>query len=137
VTVFVDSSVWFAAVHAKETRNEAARKILSESIGLVTSDHVLVETWLLLKSRFHRTAADTFSQRMMGGWCRIEIATYEDLKAAEIIRTVFADQAFSLVDRTSFAIMARLGIARAASFDADFLVYRYGPNRDRAFEVLR
>jgi predicted nucleic acid-binding protein len=41
------------------------------------------------------------------------------------------------VDRTSFAVMERLGIIRAASFDADFAVYRYGRKRDRAFEVLR
>jgi hypothetical protein len=33
--------------------------------------------------------------------------------------------------------MERLGVARAASFDADFLVYRCGPDRNQAFEVLR
>jgi hypothetical protein len=33
--------------------------------------------------------------------------------------------------------MERLGITRVASFDRDFAIYRYGPNRDRAFEVLR
>jgi hypothetical protein len=33
--------------------------------------------------------------------------------------------------------MERLGISRVASFDNDFVVYRYGVNRDRAFEVLR
>ena len=29
------------------------------------------------------------------------------------------------------------GLTRAASFDQDFAIYRYGRNRDRAFEVLR
>ena len=53
------------------------------------------------------------------------------------VRRVFPDQKFSLVDRTSFVIMERLGISRVASFDNDFVVYRYGVNRDRAFEVLR
>jgi hypothetical protein len=33
--------------------------------------------------------------------------------------------------------MERLGINRAASFDDHFAIYRYGRNRDRAFDVLR
>jgi predicted nucleic acid-binding protein len=40
------------------------------------------------------------------------------------------------VDRTSFAVMQRLGLHRAASLDRDFAVFRYGPRRDRAFEVV-
>ena len=48
-----------------------------------------------------------------------------------------ADQEFSLVDRTSFAVMERLGITRVASFDNQFSVYRFGPRRSRAFEVIR
>jgi predicted nucleic acid-binding protein len=50
---------------------------------------------------------------------------------------MFSDQDFSLVDRTSFAVMERLGLVRAASFDDHFAIYRYGRNRDRAFEILR
>jgi predicted nucleic acid-binding protein len=138
VTVFVDSSVWFAAVFARETRHGVARKILLENkTDLVTTDHVLVETWLLLRNRFNQAAAEAFCQRVMRGWCRIETATHNDLSAAQTIREAFADQRFSLIDRTSFAVMERLGITRAASFDADFLIYRYGANRERAFEVLR
>jgi predicted nucleic acid-binding protein len=41
------------------------------------------------------------------------------------------------VDRTSFAVVERLGITQVASFDNDFAVYRYGRNRDRAFEIIR
>jgi hypothetical protein len=33
--------------------------------------------------------------------------------------------------------MERLGLTRAASFDDDFAIYRYGRSHDRAFEVLR
>lgn len=31
--------------------------------------------------------------------------------------------------------MERLGVLRAATFDADFAVYRFGPRRERAFEI--
>jgi hypothetical protein len=33
--------------------------------------------------------------------------------------------------------MRRLGIEKAASLDDHFAVYRYGPNRRRAFIVVR
>jgi predicted nucleic acid-binding protein len=41
-----------------------------------------------------------------------------------------------VVDRTSFAVMQRLGIQRVAAFDADFAVFRFGPGRRRAFDIV-
>ena len=137
MTIFVDSSVWFAAVFAKDAGHARARKVLDEAPALLTTDHIIVDTWLLLKNRFNQAAAEDFCQRIMHGWCRIEIATYEDLQLAEAIRGAFPDQKFSLVDRTSFVVMERLGVARVASLDNDCSIYRYGANRDLAFEVLR
>lgn len=137
MTIFVDSSVWFAAVFEKDADHKPALKILDEAPALLTTDHIVVETWLLLKNRFNQAIAEEFCRRIMGGWCQIETATFEDLLGAEVVRNAFQDQKFSLVDRTSFVVMERLGIARVASFDSDFLIYRYGANRDRAFEVLR
>jgi hypothetical protein len=60
-----------------------------------------------------------------------------DLEAAWSIGLAFPDQDFSLVDRTSFAVMQRLGLTKAASFDEDFAVFRYGRTRDKAFEIIR
>ena len=42
-----------------------------------------------------------------------------------------------MVDCTSFAVTQRRGIERAASLDDDFASFRFGPNRRRAFEVVR
>jgi predicted nucleic acid-binding protein len=39
--------------------------------------------------------------------------------------------------RTSFAVMERLGVTSVTSFDAHFSIYRFGPRRERAFEVRR
>jgi hypothetical protein len=33
--------------------------------------------------------------------------------------------------------MRRLGVARAATFDEHFAIYRFGPERRRAFEIVR
>ncbi len=137
MTVFVDSSVWFAAGNIREHRNERAKKILAEISAPLTTDHVLVETWLLLNSRVRRDAAERFWHGIRAGVAQIEKVTMADLELAWAIGEAFPDQNFSIVDRTSFAVMERLGIARAASFDDDFAIYRYGRGRDRAFEVFR
>jgi predicted nucleic acid-binding protein len=111
--------------------------ILSQFDGFVTSDHVIVETWLLLNSRYRHSGAEQFLSVCRRGAVAIEMVTMADLRSAWAIGDAFPDQTFSIVDRTSFAVMERLGISRAASFDRDFAIYRYGHNRDRAFEVLR
>jgi uncharacterized protein len=67
----------------------------------------------------------------------VELVTLADMQAAWMVGDRFPDQAFSIVDKTSFAVMERLGVKRAASFDSDFAIYRYGRNRERAFEILR
>jgi uncharacterized protein len=67
----------------------------------------------------------------------IEPIGMADLEMAWQIGMAYRDQDFSLVDRTSFALMQRLGIDRAASLDDDFAIFRLGPNRRRAFIVVR
>jgi uncharacterized protein len=137
VTVFVDSSVWFASVFAKDVNSRRAKTLLTSGELLVTSDAVIVETWSLLYRRFHYSVAEQFWGGIRRGGAEIEKVSDSDFNEAWRIGGVFEDQAFSIVDRTSFAVMERLGVTRAASFDRDFAIYRYGRNRDRAFEVLR
>ena len=67
----------------------------------------------------------------------VEPAGAADLDAARQIGATYRDQGFSIVDRTSFAVMRRLGIERAASLDDDFAIFRFGPNRRHAFTVIR
>jgi predicted nucleic acid-binding protein len=137
MSLFVDSSVWYAAADAGDRSNARARELLSGGEALVTSDHVLVETWLLLRHRLSREAAEQFWSGLRAGVARIEPVTEADLEVAWAIGEAFADQDFSIVDRTSFAVMERLGVHRVTTFDGDFAVYRFGRERRRAFEVLR
>jgi predicted nucleic acid-binding protein len=137
VSVFVDTSVWYAAADASDAGNARAKEILTSSGPLVTTDHVLVEAWTLLRARIHRSAAEAFWSAIRGGVATLETVGAADLEAAWNIGQAFSDQDFSLVDRTSFAVMERLGIHTAASYDDDFAVYRFGPRRSSAFTVLR
>jgi len=115
-----------------EHRGSAGR-----ATALVTSDHALVESWLLIRHRLGRTAAERFWSAIRAGSAGLEPIGPAGLEAACTIGQAFSDQDFSIVDRTSFAVMERLGVQRAAAFGADFAVYRFGTRRDRAFEVVR
>lgn len=137
MTVFVDSSAWFALLVRRDNNYPRAKEVFKDADPRVTSDHVLVETWLLLNSRVGRRAGDIFWGKVRAGAARIEKVLPVDLEAAWAVGAAYPDQHFSIVDRTSFAVMERLSITRAASFDDDFAIYRYGPGRKRAFDVLR
>lgn len=137
MSVFVDSSVWFASVVARDRHNKRAKAILSEAGPLVTSDHVVIETWLLLATRYNRGGAEMFWDAIRRGAAQVEKVTDADMEAAWTIGEAFGDQDFSIVDRTSFATMERLGLTRVASLDVHFAIYRYGRKRDRAFEIVR
>jgi predicted nucleic acid-binding protein len=91
----------------------------------------------LLRWHIHRDAAQKFWEGLRSGAARIEPVRLADLEAAWEIGQAFPDQDFSLVDRTSFAVMLRLGIERVATLDDHFAIFRHGPGRRRAFTVIR
>ena len=136
MSVFVDTSVWYAAVDRSDADNTRAKFILTRGEPLFCTDHVLLETWSLLRNRIHRHAAEQFWNELRSGTATIEPVGTADLEAAWQIGLSYRDQDFSLVDRTSFAVMRRLGIDRAASFDDHFAVFRFGPKRRHAFEIV-
>jgi predicted nucleic acid-binding protein len=79
VSVFVDSSFWFASVVARDRNNARAKQLLSEAGPLVTTDHVIVETWLLLATRYHRRGAEAFWDGVRQGAARVEKVTDADM----------------------------------------------------------
>jgi uncharacterized protein len=135
--IFVDSSAWFAAVNRRDRCHPRATELLAANAPLVTSDLVVVETWLLTNSRIDFATAERFLRGVSDGGCEIVRVSEDDWRQSSAIADRFLDQTFSIVDRTSFAAMERLGISQVVSFDADFVIYRYGLDRNSAFEVLR
>jgi predicted nucleic acid-binding protein len=137
MSVFVDTSMWYAAADSSDAGNARAKAVPGTGEQLVTTDHVLIETWTLLRYRIRRQVAERFWDALREGVAAVEPVGAADLEAAWQIGAAWRDQDFSIVDRTSFAVMRRLGIERVASLDDDFAVYRFGPGRRRAFTVMR
>ena len=137
MSTFVDTSVLFAAANSRDQHNSRAKTILAELTTPVLTDHLLIETWRLLRDHLHQRAAEQFWYGLRRGAARIENTIASDLERAWEIGEAFPDQEFSIVNRTSFAVMERLGITRVASFDAHFAIYRYGRGRNKAFEIVR
>jgi predicted nucleic acid-binding protein len=136
VTLFVDTSIFYAAADRSDRGNARAKAIIAGGDRLLTTDHVLIETWLLIQRRLGANAADRFWASARAGAVAIESVEAADLERAWGIGESFPDQAFSIVDRTSFAVLQRIGVNRVASFDQDFAIYRYGSRRERAFEIV-
>jgi|SRR5215469_13685386 len=137
MSLFVDTSVWYAAADSSDRSNPRAKVILKSGEALVISDHVLIETWTLLHHKLDSNAAERFWEGLRSGIAVMETVTLADLEVAWDIGVSWHDQDFSIVDRTSFAVMQRLGIDRVASFDAHFSVFRFGPKRRQSFHVIR
>lgn len=138
MTVFVDTGILFAAAAARDRSHGRAAEVL-DGLGAVaafTTDHVVVETWGLLEARFGRFQAMRFWSSLRHTSLRLESVGLPDLERALGIAETWPDQTFDIVDCTSFAVMERMGCRRAATFDSDFAVYRLGPDRRSAFEII-
>ena len=135
---FVDASILVALAIPQERKHEEAGQITS-LIGpgeAFTTDHAVVEAWHLINNRSGRFRAMQFWFGLREAPLFVEFTTHADLERAEAIARSWPDQDFDLVDCTSFAVMERVGCNRAATFDRDFAVYRYGVDRTKAFEIL-
>lgn len=89
-----------------------------------------------MRYRHGGAPAETLVNAIRAGIARVEVSLLADLEVAAAIGFAFGDQDFSLSDRISWAVMERLGLSDAISLDRDFRVYRYGPDRRRALNVL-
>jgi len=92
---------------------------------------------MLPRHCIRRRGAERLLQALRQGVAAVEPVGSADLETAWAIGQAYPDQDFSLVDRTSFAVMLRLGIRRVATPDNHFAVYRYGPHQRNAFEIVR
>jgi uncharacterized protein len=137
--VFVDTSAFFALANLADTHHTEALAAFEATVGhadLKTSDHVILETWYLLRSRLGRPAAMAFWDAFDRGPFTIVGVTARDFRRGREIAQEWSDQAFSIVDCTSFALMERLDIRQAFAFDRHYRIMRFGWRRQRALQIL-
>lgn len=125
-SIFVDSSAWYAATTDEDQRHQVAAStlaaVLAEGIALATSNHVVGETYTLLRARQGHRAAVAFLDLIASSGRLVRLFTQEEVEAeAYALLRQYADQPFSFVDATSFVWMRRLRLWRAFTFDRHFL----------------
>jgi predicted nucleic acid-binding protein len=119
---FADTSFWFGLQERRDGRHELARALVARGVGrVVTTNHVVGETWTLLRRRSGHTAAVGFIDRLMA-LPDTEVVHIDEALEADAWRWLRSrsEREYSFVDATSFAVMRRRRIREALAFDGDF-----------------
>ena len=127
--IFVDTSAYFAYINPKDTAHGDAQRIMTRFAdaheSLLTSNFVIAETHALLLTRVSHEAATGFLNAMFASATRIiRVREADETAARELIRH-HVDKAYSYTDATSFAVMNRLHIHDAFSFDRHFAQFGF------------
>ena len=119
---FVDTSYWIALRHRRDDHHlEAARLWTDQRPPLMTTNHVLSETWTFLRRRAgHAAAVDFIDRATRSPRLAIHFVDQETEHEAWTWLRRHDERPYSFVDATSFAVMRRLRLAEALAFDGDF-----------------
>ena len=129
---FVDTS-FFVALRMRDDRNhaQAVRLWSADRSSLLTSNHVVGETW-------------TFSRRRLGHAVAVEFLDLVERSDRVVIEPIGPDleseawawlrrhdeRSYSFVDATSFAVMRANRLREALAFDDDFAAAGFVEVRD-------
>lgn len=134
--LFIDTSAFVALSTPGDTNHDAAVKfgrevIRKKHILLYTSNYVVAETVVNLQRQVWKGALQPsvpdglWNDLHDPSFITVEPITEQLLTAGWEIVNSYADQHFSLIDGTSFALMRHLGISDAFVFDKHFQVFSY------------
>jgi predicted nucleic acid-binding protein len=122
LSVFVDTSAWYALASSSDQDHRAANAIYAELVdtdeSLVTSSYTIAETMGLMQRRLGWKPLELFSAAVR----TIDVAWIDDALHREAEAILFARRrrGLTIVDAASFAVMTSRGIDRAFAFDDDF-----------------
>ncbi|MFN8559252.1 MAG: PIN domain-containing protein [Dehalococcoidia bacterium] len=128
--VFVDTAAYFVVANRNDVNHTAAgallRQLVTDHRRLFTTNYVLTESHALLLIRMGYAVARSFLWGIdhSPSTTIVRVSARDERRARAIIEQ-YDDKAFSLTDATSFAVMERLGISQAFTFDRNFAQYGF------------
>ena len=123
----IDTSGHYALADPRDANHLAAVAIAGQlrapPIRVFTTNFILAETHALLLARCGRPAALQVLQRLdQSATIVVRVSARDERRARDILRQ-YDDKDFPLTDATSFAVMERLAITHAFTFDRNFSQY--------------
>jgi uncharacterized protein len=124
--LFVDTSAWYSLVDRNAPEHgrlaDVIKTRITAGVTLVTTNLVLAETQVLIMRRIGRDSALAFllDARAAPNVVVFSTPEREELAEREWLSR-YSDQAFSLTDAVSFAVMAERGIGEALALDKHFV----------------
>lgn len=127
--VMIDTAGYFGLADPRDQSHVAAVSIagrLARERWLpITTNFILAETHALLLARRGRDLAlRILSEIDQSATVVVRASASDEQRAREIIRR-YQDKDFSLTDAISFAVMERLGLGYAFSFDQHYAQYGF------------
>lgn len=123
--LFVDTSAWYALNDRDDRFRQQALDNLararSEHVELITSDYVFDEIITLISARIGHRAAVAFGDALLKSSIASMVTVSEEVRLAafELFKK-YGDKSLSFTDCTSFALMKRLKLKTAFTFDGHF-----------------
>jgi len=128
--LFVDTSAWYALADTSDAHHREASQLLPIALqqynALVTTNHVVGETYTLIRTRLGYSPVQAFIENMRRSLRVIRVFIPEpwEEETYDLLRR-YSDQDFSFVDGTSFVAMQALGLKEAFAFDHHFEQMRF------------
>ena len=120
---FVDTSYWFSLQDRLDRRHGEAASLASglHRERLLSSNHVVGETWTILRRRLGHRVGDGFLDRL-NGLPNLEIVHVDEPLETDAWTWLrrHDEREYSFVDATSFAVMRHRRVREALAFDGDF-----------------
>ena len=127
--VLVDTSAYYAMVDADESRHGAASQIWHQLAAAgghtFTTNYVVAEAHALLLVRLGYHHATLFLRQFEHSATTVVRASLADEQRARQIIYQYRDKRFSFTDATCFAVMERLRIGTAFTFDHNFAQFGF------------
>ena len=131
MSVFVDTSAWYALASVSDQDHHAAHAIYAELVerdeALVTSSYTVAETMGLMQRRLGWKPLELFAAAVR----TVDVVWIDEALHRQAEATFFArrKRGITIVDAAGFVVMTSRGVDTAFAFDDDF--------RREGFAVLR